>query len=273
MNSIPTAQKKDFISESHHKGRFVIEPLFPGYGLTIGNALRRALLSSLEGVAITFMRLKGVEHEFSALPGVKEDVVDIILNLKQIRFEVEGDFEEPIKIELKAKGIKEITARDFKKVAGVKVANPESVIANIVDAKGEFELEIWLERGRGYLPTEMMATREKEIGMIAIDAFFSPIKKVALDVENMRVGDMTNWDRLILSIESDGTIKPDEALTKAAGILVEQFSFFVGNKKIIKQDETAETEETNSFGEISEDAESADKSKKRGRKKKQESGE
>ncbi|PIP29587.1 DNA-directed RNA polymerase subunit alpha [Candidatus Kuenenbacteria bacterium CG23_combo_of_CG06-09_8_20_14_all_36_9] len=271
MHSIPIAQKKEFFSETLNSGRFVIEPLFPGYGLTIGNALRRVLLSSLEGVAITFMRLKGVDHEFSALPGVKEDVVDIILNLKQIRFEVDGNFEEPIKMELKTKGVKVVTAGDFKKVAGVKIANPELIIANIVDAKGEFELEIWLERGHGYLPTEMMTTRDKEIGMIAVDAFFSPIKKVALDVENMRVGDMTNWDRLIMHIESDGTIMPEEALTKAAGILVEQFSFFVESKKIIKKEDATETEETALETETTEDSTIAeDKPKKRGRKKKEE---
>lgn len=270
MNIIPIAQKKEFFSEGQNSGRFVIEPLFPGYGLTIGNALRRVLLSSLEGVAITFMRLKGVDHEFSVLPGVKEDVVDIILNLKQIRFEIDGNFEESIKMELKTKGIKTVTAGDFKKTAGVKIANPELVIANIVDAKGEFELEVWLERGRGYLPTEMMITRDKEIGMIAIDAFFSPIKKVSLDIENMRVGDMTNWDRLILNVESDGTITPEDALTKAAGILVEQFSFFIDDKKSVKKDDNSETEEMLPAVKITEDTEATDKPKKRGRKKKEE---
>ena len=147
MNIIPTAQKKEFVSESTYKGKFIIEPLFPGYGLTIGNALRRVLLSSLEGVAISSIRVKGASHEFTAIEGL----IDIILNLKQVRFDVTGEFEEPIKIELNAKGVKEVKASDFKKTAGVKIANPDLVIANLTDSKASFELEVWVEKGRGYL--------------------------------------------------------------------------------------------------------------------------
>lgn len=237
MQPIPIAQKKEFREDSPHKGRFTIEPFYPGYGLTLGNALRRILLSSLEGVAITSIRTKGIDHEFSTLPGVREDVIDIILNLKQVRFEVSGEFEEPIKLELKAKGVKVVKAADFKKVAGVKIANPDLIIANLTDAKAVFELEAWIERGRGYLPTEAMNTKEKEIGVIAIDAIFSPVKKVAIDTENVRVGEMTNWDRLILDLETDGTLSPEEALKKAAQILVEQFSFFLEGKKVEKKKE------------------------------------
>lgn len=272
MNLIPIAQKKDFQAETENKGRFIIEPLYPGFGLTIGNALRRVLLSSLEGVAITFMRLKGADHEFSAVSGVKEDLVEIGLNLKQVRFEVDGDFEEPIKIELSAKGAKEVKAGDFKKVAGVKIANPELVIANLTDNKAEFELEVWLERGRGYLPTESMITKDKEVGMIALDAFFSPVKRVSLDTENMRVGDMTNWDRLILHIETDGTITPTEVLNKSAQILVEQFSFLLeDNKATISKEEVSDSEEEESEAEESStEEEGEEKPKKRGRKKKEE---
>ena len=194
MNIIPTAQKKEFVSESTYKGKFIIEPLFPGYGLTIGNALRRVLLSSLEGVAISSIRVKGASHEFTAIEGVKEDLIDIILNLKQVRFDVTGEFEEPIKIELNAKGVKEVKASDFKKTAGVKIANPDLVIANLTDSKASFELEVWVEKGRGYLSTEMMENKEREIGVIAIDAMFTPIKQVSIDTENVRVEDMTNWD-------------------------------------------------------------------------------
>ncbi len=231
MNIIPTAQKKEFVSESTYKGKFIIEPLFPGYGLTIGNALRRVLLSSLEGVAISSIRVKGASHEFTAIEGVKEDLIDIILNLKQVRFDVTGEFEEPIKIELNAKGVKEVKASDFKKTAGVKIANPDLVIANLTDSKASFELEVWVEKGRGYLSTEMMENKEREIGVIAIDAMFTPIKQVSIDTENVRVEDMTNWDRLILNLETDGTISCEDALNKSANILVEQFQFLLEDNK------------------------------------------
>ena len=180
-------------------------------------------------------------------------MVDIILNLKQVRFEVSGEFEEPIKLELNAKGEKEVKAGDFKKVAGVKIANPDLLIATLTDPQAQLELEAWIERGRGYLPTEMMATRsseggigsarEKEIGVIDIDAIFSPIKKVAINTENVRVGEMTNWDRLILELETDGTITPEEALKKSAQILVDQFSFFLEKKKAEKKKEEVKKEE------------------------------
>ena len=160
MENIPIANKKEFKSENPGKGQFIIEPLYPGYGLTIGNALRRVLLSSLEGVAISSIRLKGAEHEFSNIDGVKEDVVDIILNLKQIRFEVTTNIDEPIKLELKAKGEKEVKAGDFKKITGVTIANPELKLATLTDSKAEFDLEVWIEKDRGYLPTEMISIRK-----------------------------------------------------------------------------------------------------------------
>ncbi len=242
MQPIPIAHKKEFKAENPYQGKFIIEPFYPGFGLTIGNALRRVLLSSFEGVAITAIRIKGVEHEFSTLNGVKEDVVDIILNLKQVRFAAKGQMEAPIKMELKAKGAKEVKAGDFKKVAGVEIANPDLLIATLTDSKAEFELEAWIEKGRGYLPTEAMPVKDKEVGVIAIDALFSPIKKVVIDTENVRVGEMTNWDRLILGLETDGTLPCEEALKKAAEILIEQFSFFVKAAETEK-DEAVENEE------------------------------
>ncbi|MFC1622493.1 DNA-directed RNA polymerase subunit alpha [Patescibacteria group bacterium] len=268
MNIIPTAQKKDFKPETPEKGQFIIEPLYPGYGLTIGNALRRVLLSSLEGVAITLIKLKGAEHEFSNLPGVKEDVVDIILNLKQVRFLVTGNFEDEIKLELKVKGTKEVKASDFKKVAGVKIVNPDLVLATLTETKAEFDLEVFVEKGRGYLPTENMQKKEKEVGTIEIDALFSPVKRVSIDTENVRVGDMTNWDRLILNLETDGTLLPEDALQRSAEILVEQFEFFTKNT-VSKNEEKEEKEEEKT--EVLEEAEEAEeKSKKRGRPKKTE---
>lgn len=275
MNIIPIAQKKEFKAEkTAYQGKFIIEPLYPGFGLTIGNALRRILLSSLEGVAITFIRLKGTDHEFSTVAGVKEDLVEIGLNLKQVRFEVDGDFEEPIKMELIANGEREIKAGDFKKTAGVKIANPDLLIATSTDNKAEFSLEVWLEKGRGYLPTEAMNTKEKEVGMIALDAFFSPIKRVAIDTENMRVGDMTNWDRLILSMETDGSILPEEALSKAAQILVEQFSFLLNTKdaKEVKNFSNIENETEKNNDNDAEEVliDEEQKIKKKNRKKKEE---
>ncbi|HPI67091.1 MAG TPA: DNA-directed RNA polymerase subunit alpha [bacterium] len=267
MLSIPIAQKKDFNTTGANQGKFVIEPLYPGYGLTLGNALRRVLLSSLEGTAITFIRLQGVDHEFSAVKGVKEDAVDISLNLKQVRFEVDGDFEEPIKMELNKTGAGEVLAGDFKKTAGVKITNPELVIATITEDQAEFNLEAWLEKGRGYLPTEMMKTRDKEIGMIAIDAFFSPVKRVAVDTENVRVGEMTNWDRLLLYIETDGTVTPEEALKKSAQILIDQFSFFLDYRKELKEEAELNLDTSNQSIVSREESEEP-KPKKRGRKKK-----
>lgn len=263
MNQIPAAQNIEFKPESENKGQFIIEPLYPGYGLTVGNALRRVLLSSLEGCAISSIRIKGVEHEFSTIEGVKEDVVDIILNLKQIRFEVSDKIELPAKLELTAKGEKEVTAKDFKTVTGIKVSNPDQLIATLTDKKSDFEMEVWIEKGRGFLPVEMMKDKENEIGVIAIDAFFTPIKKVAIDTENVRVGDMTNWDKLILSVETDGSITCQDALQKAGEILVNQFEIFKSsaetksvkkssNKKTANTENSEKSESTEEISESSE---------------------
>lgn len=248
MQPIPIANKKEFKQESPEKGKFIIEPFYPGYGLTVGNALRRVLLSSMEGVAITAVKIAGAEHEFSALEGVKEDVVDIILNLKQVSFELENENDEPIKLEISAKGAKTITAGVFSKVTGVKVSNPKTEIVTLTDSKSEFHLEAWIDRGRGYLPTEAVEGQEKESGVITIDAIFSPIKKVSIDTENVRVGDMTNWDRLILDVETDGSIDIEEALKKSANILIQQFGFLVEEnsapaKEEVKEDVEEEKEE------------------------------
>jgi len=285
MQPIPIATKKDYQATGENGGKFIIEPLFPGYGLTLGNALRRVLLSSLEGYAITTIRLKGAEHEFSNLDGVKEDVVDIILNLKQARFKVTTDFEEPVKLEIKAKGEKQITAKDFSKVSGIEISNPDLVIATLTEKSAEFNLEVWIEKGRGYLPTEMMSTEEKEIGMIVIDAIFTPVVKVSIDTENVRVGDVTNWDRLILDIDTDGTTSCEDVLNTAAKILVDQFSFFLNESSIEKEEparnashsdaggEKAEEEKENKEEKEKEEApveaeDEEDKPKKRGRPKK-----
>lgn len=204
---------------------FVIEPLSPGFGLTMGNALRRVLLSSLEGAAITSIRIDGVSHEFSTIKGVRQDVVDIILNLKQIRLQLDGD--EPQVIILDAKGSKKVKAGDFKCPTGVKIVNKDLEIAELTEG-GKILLEATVERGRGYLPTELRKEEKLPIGVIAIDAAFSPVTRVNFQTENTRVGKMTNFDKLVLEIDTDGTVTPHQALESSSAILVEHFSVVSG---------------------------------------------
>lgn len=214
-------------SETKNAANFVIEPLSPGFGLTIGNALRRVLLSSLEGSAITSIRIDGVAHEFSTIKGVREDVVDIILNLKQVR--LKHDSSEAQVIILDVKGPKKVTAGDFKCPTGVEVINKDLVIAELTEG-GKMLLEATVERGRGYMPTEMRKEDKLPIGVIAIDAAYSPVTKVNFQTENTRVGKMTNFDKLILDVETDGSITPQFALEQSAAILVDHFSVIAGNQ-------------------------------------------
>lgn len=204
---------------------FVIEPLLPGFGLTLGNALRRVLLSSLPGAAITSIRIDGVAHEFSTIKGVTQDVVDIILNLKQVRFK--SDSNEPVTIVLDSKGPKKVTAGDFKCPTGVTVVNKDLEIAELV-SNGKLLLEATVEQGRGYLPTEHRKEEKLPIGVIAIDAAFSPITKVNFQTENTRVGKMTNFDKLVIELETDGSTEPKDALEMSASILVDHFSVLGG---------------------------------------------
>lgn len=206
--------------------RFIIEPLSPGFGLTVANALRRVLLSSLEGSAITSIRIDGVSHEFTTVKGVRQDVVDLILNLKQVRLTTESA--EPQVIILDAKGEGQVKAGDFKCPTGVKIANKDLVIADMV-AGGKLLIEATVETGRGYVPTEQRRDDKLPIGVIAIDAAFSPVSLVNFEVENTRVGNMTNFDRLILEITTDGTIEPQSALEQSAAILVDHFSVIAGS--------------------------------------------
>ena len=201
---------------------FEIEALSPGYGITIGNALRRALFSSLEGTAISMVKIKGITHEFSTLPNVMEDIVELTLNLKQVRFKYfTQDF--PQKAELKVKGEKEVRAKDIKVPASLEVANPEQFIATITDKKGELEMEIWIEKGIGYEPVEQRKKEGLVVGTIPLDVIFSPISKANFRVENMRVGDRTDFNRLFVEIETDGTIAPESAFLKASEVLVKHF--------------------------------------------------
>jgi len=219
---IPLPEKPKIIEKKGNKAKIEIQPLYPGYGVTIGNSLRRVLISSLEGGAITALKIKGVQHEFSTIPGVIEDVITIILNLKKLRFKMYTS--EPQKGFLKVKGPKEVKGEDFELPSQVELVNKKAKIFTITK-KTEVEMEIQIEKGIGYEPVEMRK-KKVEVGVIPIDAIYTPIKNVSFKVENMRVGKRTDFDRLFLEIETDGTISPEEAFNKASEILANHFSLF-----------------------------------------------
>ena len=203
-----------------------IEPLYPGYGTTVGNALRRVLLSSLPGTAVVGVKIKGADHEFMALPNIAEDVLEIALNLKQLAFKLHSD--EVVKLELEVRGEKEVTAADIKTNADVEIVNKDLVIAHITDPAGSLTMEIFVAKGLGYETIENREMANKEIGYIDIDSIFSPLRAVGLTIENTRVGKMTNWDKLSINITTDGTIEPEQAFTDAVSILLEQFTALLG---------------------------------------------
>ncbi len=265
MEKIPLPKKLGITPVADHQATFTIEPCYPGYGTTLGNALRRVLLSSLEGGAITAVKIKGVNHEFSTLPNVKEDVVEIILNLKAIRLQMHSD--EPQTVTIKAKGEKKVTGKDIKCPAGIEVFTTDQVIATLTDKSAEFEVELRVEKGRGYIPVESREKEKNEIGMIAIDAVYTPIRNVNFEVDSVRVGQMTNFDKLVLDITTDGTISPVEAFTQATQILEDHFEFILGASK----EEQATEEPAEKEKEKEEKA--AEPKKKRGRPKKTETKE
>jgi DNA-directed RNA polymerase subunit alpha len=190
--------------------------------MTLGNSLRRVLLSSLPGAAVVGVKIKGASHEFMAIPNIKEDVLEIVLNLKQLRFKMHS--EEEIKLELSVSGKKAVKASDITKNSQVEIINPELVLANITDPAGNLNMEIYIKPGRGYQISEGEKKANNEIGYIEVDAIFSPILAVSSNVENVRVGKMTNWDKLIVNIKTDGTITYEEAFKKSAEILIDQFN-------------------------------------------------
>ena len=229
MQNIANPKKIDFKSgETANDGIITVEPLFPGYGMTLGNSLRRVLLSSLSGAAVIGVKIKGANHEFMALPHVKEDVLELILNLKQLRLKMHT--EEEVRLELKVKGKKTVTAADITKNSDAVIKNPELVLAHITDEMGSLEIEIVAHEGRGYKMAEAAKKENREIGYMEIDSVFSPVTLVSIDVENTRVGKMTNWDKLILNVKTDGTITPENAFNEAVKILVEQFNSLLSLK-------------------------------------------
>jgi DNA-directed RNA polymerase subunit alpha len=221
--------KPRIISEEDNKGVYEIEGLYPGYGHTLGNSLRRIILSSLPGAAITQLKIKGADHEFSTIGGVKEDVLSIILNLKKIRFRLLT--EEAQTVSISVKGEKEVTGKDLKLPGQVEVANSSEYICSVTDKNASFEAEMTIERGIGYIPKEMLVKEKVEIGTIAMDAIFTPVRRVNYEVENMRVGNRTDFNRLKITIETDGTITPKEALEKSIEIMILQLKAIVGFKE------------------------------------------
>jgi DNA-directed RNA polymerase subunit alpha len=221
---ITLPKKPKIIEEAQNRAVFEIEACYPGYGITLGTAFRRVLLSSLPGAAITGIKIKGVQHEFSTIPYVVEDVVQIILNLKQVRFKLHTD--QPVKALLKVRGEKKVQAKDIKTPTEVEVVNKDAHIATLTNKKADLEMEIEIERGLGYSPIEERKKGKLEIGKIAVDAIFSPVKRVNYSIENMRVGERTDYDRLRIDIETDGTITPQEAFLESAKILVDHFNIF-----------------------------------------------
>jgi DNA-directed RNA polymerase subunit alpha len=220
--------KPRVVLEKENKGVFEIDGLYPGYGHTLGNSLRRIILSSLPGASVTSIKIDGVSHEFSTMDGIKEDVIVLILNLKKIRFKMASD--EPQTVTLSIKGPKVVTAADIKTTGQVEVLNPDLYIAEVT-GKINLNIELHIEKGLGFIQKEVMQKEKVDIGTIAVDAIFTPIRRVAYEVENMRVGDKTNHNRLRISIETDGTLTAREALSKSIEIMINQLKAIIDFKE------------------------------------------
>lgn len=244
---IQTPQEPKLVSKNGNKATFEIAPLYPGYGTTLGNVLRRVLISSIEGAAVTSAKIKGVDHEFTTVAGVREDIIEIIVNLKKIRFKLFSD--EPVTLQLSAKGAGNVTAKDIVANSNVEVVNPEQHIATITDKKTEFEVELRVEKGVGYVPVEQRQKEKLNVGEIAIDGIFTPIRTVHYVVENIRVGQRTDYNKVLLEIETDGSISPEETLKNAAQILLDHFQVINAiavdeeNRRAAKKTEDEESED------------------------------
>ena len=221
------------VKEEGSSGTYEIDGLYPGYGHTLGNSLRRIILSSLPGAAVTGIKLNGVEHEFSTVSGIKEDVVTIILNLKRVRFALLSD--EPQTLTLSVKGIKKVTAGDIEHPGQVIILNPEQHIATLTEKSAELLIDIKVEKGLGYIPKEVLQKDRVEIGQITLDAIFSPIRRVNYEVENMRVGDRTDFNRLRILIETNGAVGPREALERSIEIMIHQLKSVIGFQEEVEE--------------------------------------
>jgi DNA-directed RNA polymerase subunit alpha len=246
--TITLPSKPKIISEEttkdSEKGVYEIDGFYPGYGFTIGNSLRRIILSSLPGAAITSIKINGIEHEFSSIKGIKEDVVAIMLNIKRLRIKMLSA--EPQILTVKAKGVKTVTAGDIEALGQVEIINPELVIATLTDKNSELNIEMTVEKGLGFVSRDMLGKNKVDIGTIILDANFTPIRKVSYEVENMRVGDRTDFNRLRILIETDGSITPKESLEKSINIMIEQLRAITGfeeKEEILSEDVLTESPE------------------------------
>jgi len=246
--NVTLPSKPRVVSEEGFKGIFEIDGLYPGYGHTLGNSLRRIILSSLPGAAITQVKIDGVEHEFSTLTGIKEDVLTVLLNLRRVRLQLHGD--EPMTIKLKKTGLGPVTAADIEVPTQVEILNPEQYITEITNKTAKLDIEMTVENGLGYVPREVHQKDKVEIGTIALDAVFTPIRRANYEVENMRVGDRTDYNRLRLVIETDGTYSAKEAIEKSIEIMIHQLKSIIGFQEQVQEaapeavaEEVATTEE------------------------------
>ena len=238
-------QKPDkviMLDSSEFEGKFEFRPLEPGYGLTVGNALRRVLLSSLEGFAITSVKIENIDHEFSTIPGIVEDVTEIILNLKQVRFKRQIEDLETEKVSITIGGQEQLKASDFQKfISGFQVLNTDLVICNL-EKSVQLNMELTIEKGRGYVPAEENKKMDVELGTIAIDSIYTPVKNVKFSIENYRVEQKTDYEKLVFEIITDGSIHPKDALTEAAKTLIHHFLLFSDERITLEADEIAQTE-------------------------------
>lgn len=233
--NVALPSKPRVIKEEDFSGVFEIDGLYPGYGHTLGNSLRRIILSSLPGAAITQVKIDGVQHEFSTLAGVKEDVITILLNLKRVRLQMHSD--TPMKLNLKVSGGKVVTAADITAPSQITILNPEQHIAEITEKSTTLSIELTVEHGLGYVPREVHQKEKVDIGTIALDAVFTPVRRVNYEVENMRVGDRTDYNRLRVFIETDGTLTPREALENSIEIMIHQLKAIIGFQDTSKSTE------------------------------------
>ena len=236
------------IAENH--SRFIIEPLFPGYGTTIGNSLRRVLLSSITGAAVTSFKIEGASHEFTAIPHVKEDMIEIMMNLKTVY--LKSFSEEPVVLEISKKGPAEVTAKDIKANSNIEIANPDAHIVTL-DKGADLYMEITVEKGRGFKTVTAGGMEKNEIGKIAVDTLFSPVERVSLQVEDTRVGQMTNYDKLVLDVVTNGTIAPADALKEASSVLVEHYNAIITGDVVEAIEVENSSDEVSPFDETTED--------------------
>jgi len=249
--NVTLPSKPRVVTEEGFQGTFEIDGLYPGYGHTLGNSLRRIILSSLPGAAITQVKITGADHEFATLEGIKEDVITLLLNLKRIR--IASHSEEPLTMTLKAKGAGVVTAKDIDAPSQIEILSPEQPIAEITTKTGTLEIEMTVEHGLGYVPREVHQKDKVDIGTIALDAVFTPIRRANYEVENMRVGDRTDYNRLRVTVETDGTLSPREALENAIEIMIHQLKAVIGF-----QEEVVETPAVEEVAEESSDEDDVD---------------